>query len=1521
MASPRHNTPPSEATAVSPEVVAMRHTSTQRAKATPRTASHPIADDPLPPPLIVGIGASAGGLEALEALFKHMPTTTGAAFVVVQHLSPDFPSFMDELLARQTTMTIVVVQDGMRPAPDHIYLLPPAKEMEITLDGFVLRDKSSCDSRPSTPINTFFASLAAWYGENAAGVILSGTGTDGASGLEAISAAGGLVIIQLPESAAFDGMPRAAAAACRTAILATVDDMPGVLAAFISGAPLPFEHSGLLTDAIPGGPTPDALQTIFSLLQRHGGLDFRDYKPATIARRIMRRIRLEQHADIEDYARHLRDDPLAVQTLFRDLLIGVTTFFRDEVAFDTLAATVIPEIFRTLGDRGEIRLWVAGCASGEEAYSLGMLLLEAAPQFDFTGRISIFATDVHRLSLDRASAGVYTSDNLRTLSSERLQRFFTPEGEDTYRVVPELRALTLFTQHNILADPPFTRIDLVSCRNLLIYFGVEAQERAIARLHMALRPGGTLFMGASETTGRLHPIFEPVDPRLRIFTKRPDTHGMTAAHLVHPAVIDARRLTTASPQASERQLLRDYDALLQRFAPDGMLVDDRYAVLHFFGNGASYLTQHSGRTDRPVTDMVEGDLRLALSSALQRASTTGEAARFKSVRSPGEDGTRIVDVEVMPIGNKPSEGIHYHVTFLPPHPALIRPLVEPIAAGHGSELLASRVAELEAELAETRSSLRDSIEQIHVTNEELQAANEELLSANEELQATNEELHSINEELYTVNAEFERKNDQLRILGEDYVQLFDTVPIAIVSLDESLRVRRFNAGMSEVFHLQPHDVGRPLQQIASCLVEPDGLFKSLGLGITEGGTHDSEVRLTDGRWCQQRIHAVRNEAGATEHLLLTFMDITHVKHAEALRQEARSLDEVSRNVPGVVFKLHDPHDGDIRVEYVGGGTVELCGLTQESILANPHALLALLAPDVIPRVLAGLAGADKAENAVDIEIPLRCDGDEKWIHLQATPTLARDGGTAWYGVAVDATQRRHDALRMQNAADRYLRILDHAPMLIWRSDTAGACDWFNTTWLEFTGRSMEQEHGYGWAEGVHPDDYDRCVQIYREAFARQQAFEMNYRLKRHDGQYRWLVDCGKPLPDLDGTFSGFIGYCYDITDAINAMESMREAGKRAEEASRIKSEFLANVSHELRTPLNGALGMLQLLELSTLSLEQRQFVTTAIRSGQNLVRLLSDILDLSRIEAGKLVIESIPCDITELVGEVFSTFSLDATGKGITLETAIAPGTPTYVRTDPLRLRQALFNLVGNAVKFTEKGGVRVEISTASMRGDAIVLFCTVRDTGPGIPEDRVESIFQPFTQLDGSYTRRHSGLGLGLGIVCRLMELFGGSIEVETVPDKGTAMSFAIPVGKTRRPPVKKVKEVEDEGGKHALHLLVAEDDAINRLTLTRMLEQLGHSVHAVEDGRQALQALSEQHFDAVFLDIQMPVLDGMATLQAIRTGEVEGLSPSIPVVAVTAHAMQGDRERFMAKGADGYVQKPYDFNALEKVLAIMGR
>lgn len=1521
MAAPRLDISPTAPSGTLPEENAVPRQVDSHRAANGRTGHHPTTHDAVPLPLVVGIGASAGGLEALEALFRHMPTTTGAAFVVIQHLSPDFPSFMDELLARQTVMTIIVVQDGMRPAPDHIYLLPPGKEMEITLDGFVLRDKSSYDNRPSMPINTFFASLAAWYGENAAGVVLSGTGTDGASGLEAISAAGGLVLVQLPESAAFDGMPKAAAAACRTAVLATPDEMPDILAAFISGSPLPFEHPGLPTGPASGGPAPDALQTIFTLLQRHGGLDFRDYKPATIARRIMRRIRLEQHADIEGYARHLRDDPQAVQTLFRDLLIGVTTFFRDEAAFDTLAATVIPELFRRLGDRGEIRLWVAGCASGEEAYSLGMLLLEAAPQFDFTGRISIFATDVHRHSLDRASAGVYTKDSLQALSPRRLQRFFIPEGDETYRVAPELRSLVLFTQHNILADPPFTRVDLVSCRNLLIYFGVDAQERAIARLHMALRPGGVLFMGASETTGRLHPIFEPLDPRLRIFTKRPDTLGMTATHLVHPAVIDAHRLATSSPQPSERQLLRDYDALLQRFAPDGMLVDDRFAVLHFFGNGASYLTQHTGRTDRPITDMVEGDLRLALSSALQRASTTGETARFKSIRVPGNGGDRLVDVEVMPIGNKPSDGKHYHVALQSSHPVLIRPLVEPAATGHGTGLLASRVAELETELAETRSSLRDSIEQVHVTNEELQATNEELLSANEELQATNEELHSINEELYTVNAEFERKNDQLRILGEDYAQLFDTIPIAIASLDESLRVRRFNAGMSAIFHLQPHDVGRPLQQIASCLVEPDNLFKSLALGLSEGGTHDSEARLTDGRWCQQRIHAVRDETGATEHMLLTFMDITHVKHAEAIRQEARSLDEISRNVPGVVFKLCVPRNGNFRVEYVGGGTVELCGLSQEEIKADPHALVALFGPDVVPHILAGISATDGEGTPVDVEIPLHCTGGTKWVHVQATSTPARGGGTEWYGVAVDATERRYDATRMHNAADRYLRILDHAPMLIWRSDTTGACDWFNTTWLDFTGRTMEQEYGYGWAEGVHPDDYDRCVSIYQKAFALQQAFEMNYRLKRHDGQFRWLVDCGKPLPDLDGTFSGFIGYCYDITDAVNALESMCEASKRAEEANRTKSEFLANVSHELRTPLNGALGMLQLLELSPLSPEQRQYVTTAIRSGQNLVRLLSDILDLSRIEAGKLVIEAIPCDIRELVDEVFSTFSLDATGKGITLETTIAPGTPTYVRTDPLRLRQTLFNLVGNAVKFTEKGGVRVEFSTASMRGDAIVLFCTVRDTGPGIPEDRIESIFQPFTQLDGSYTRRHSGLGLGLGIVCRLMELFGGSIEVESAPDMGTAMHFAIPVGKTRRPQGRKVKETEDEGDRHALYLLVAEDDAINRLTLTRMLEQLGHRAHAVEDGSQALQALAEQHFDAVFLDIQMPVLDGMATLQAIRTGQVAGLPPTIPVVAVTAHAMQGDRERFMAKGADAYVQKPYDFTALEKALATLGR
>lgn len=1462
---------------------------------------------------IVGIGASAGGLEALEALFRRMPVDLGVAYVVIQHLSPHFHSFMDELLTRQTAMPVEVVRDGCIPAADHVYVLPPGKQLEIIRERFALHDKPKDGNGLSKPINTFLSSLALARGRNAAGIVLSGTGTDGASGLESLASRGALTLVQQPESASFDGMPRAAAALCYTATIVTPEDMPRAIADFFSAERAP--HAGTTSHL---SDEDEATQGIFSLLQQHGGIDFSNYKPATIERRLLRRLKLERHATLADYAEHLRQDPSAVHKLFHDLLIGVTTFFRDGAAFARLENDIMPLLFSALRGNLEIRAWVAGCATGEEAYSLGMLLLEGASRYEWNGRISIFATDVHRASLEQAAEGLYPRDSISALSPERQQRFFLSEGDGFFRVTPELRSLVLFTPHNLLVDPPFTRVDIASCRNLLIYFKQDAQDKAIARLHTALRQGGTLFMGASETPGRLMSAFEPVDTQACLYRKKPESQNAATAPIMHKGVQEGLRSTPGPSQTMERRLLRDYDGILKKYVPDGMLVDEHHAVLHFFGDGAAYVINHEGRTDRPVTDMLQGDLRLALASALQRASTKGETGMFRGISTNRGREPVIIDLEVTPLCESRYESAHYLITFTPSGPA--RPEAAfaqdgPLECGPGDVI--DRTAELEQELERTRANLRDSIEQIHITNEELQTTNQELLSANEELQVTNEELHSINEELYTVNAEFERKNEQLRVLGDEYAHLIDTVPIAIVSLDDRLRIRRYNAPTSRIFHLQPHDVGRPLQQMASTLTSPDGLFEALHGALTEGRSADTEVLLTDGAWFQQRVHAMRSESGVVESVLLTFTDISGIKREEALRQETRSLDEVSRNVPGMVFKLHEDRHGKLSLAYVSGDVEELLGMPAEGLQKGFAALLSTISAGTMEQLAEQVHTARDREDGLDIEFPLTLNGRDRWIHVRATPSPAPDGTTAWYGVAVDASQRRRDAALLGSAVNRYLRILEHAPMLIWRSDTTGACDWFNATWLDFTGRTMEQELGYGWAEGVHPDDFDRCVAIYQEAFARQQTFEMQYRLRRTDGLYRWIMDCGKPLPDLDGTFSGYIGYCYDITDSVNALESMREAGQRAEEANRIKSEFLANVSHELRTPLNGVLGMLQLLDFTPLVSEQKQFVATAIRSGQNLVRLLSDILDLSRIEAGKLVMEDVPCDITMLIEEVFSTFRIEASNKGIELRPSIAPGTPTYVRTDPLRLRQTLFNLVGNAVKFTERGGVDVEISTASTRGDTIVLFCTVRDTGPGIPDDRVVSIFQPFTQIDGSYTRRHSGLGLGLGIVCRLLELFGGCIEVESDPGAGTAMHFAVPTRRARRPQRSEALPEERQHRRACkLHLLVAEDDAVNRVTLTRMLQQLGHSVRAVEDGSKALEALAEEHFDVVFLDIQMPVLDGIGTMQAIRAGDVEGISTTLPIIAVTAHAMEGDRERFISNGANSYIQKPYDFKTLEKVI-----
>jgi two-component system CheB/CheR fusion protein len=848
----------------------------------PLTQPNVSADPESPPDLhVVGIGASAGGLEALERLFKAMPTRSGLAFVVLQHLSPDFKSLMDELLARHTSLPIRRAEDGMIVEPNHVYLLPPKKEMIISGGRLLLTDKDP-DQDLSLPIDHFFRSLAQDAGRCAIAIVLSGTGSDGSRGIRDIHEAGGLVLVQDEESAKFDGMPRSAIDTGIVDRILQPEAMPTAL----------LEHTSNRSETGPSLARTDleGIDLIFKLLRDEYGIDFSYYKPNTVGRRIERRQTLTHAPDLESYVESLRNDSAELNALYRDLLIGVTRFFRDREAFERLERDVLSGLLSHKQASEEIRVWIAGCATGEEAYSLAILIDERLRLLGRSLNVKIFATDVHRASLEIASAGVYSEEALRDVKPARLERYFQRKA-DGYHVSPELRQMIVFAVHNIIKDAPFTKLDLITCRNLLIYFQPPIQKKVLSLFHFGLKTGGVLFLGPSETPGELAPEFEDLNQHWKIYRKRRDIRLPPDLRLALPA--STGQVRTVPPgvpgQGYDASLLAAYDQLLEKHMPPGLLVNDRRQLVHAFGAASRYLTIRTGRTTADMLDLVHDDLKLPLAGAVQRATKDRVSVVYSGVPLKTGEGEERLKVVVDPILNRHGNLTHLFISLegnaSPSSP------VEPtnIAAEQASR---DFVTSLESELHYTRENLQATVEELETSNEEMQATNEELVASNEELQSTNEELHSVNEELYTVNAEYQKKIAELTELTDDMDNLLRSTEIGTIFLDRQMCIRKFTPQIARAFDLLPQDVGRRIDSF-SHNIRDERLMDDLEEVIATGKPVERDVQDRHGNWLLLRILPYRSHS-ALAGIVLTLIDISILKRTEEnLRRTAEELTQTN----------------------------------------------------------------------------------------------------------------------------------------------------------------------------------------------------------------------------------------------------------------------------------------------------------------------------------------------------------------------------------------------------------------------------------------------------------------------------------------------------------------------------------------------------------------------------------------------------------------------------------------------------
>lgn len=836
------------------------------------------------PLYVVGIGASAGGLESLERLFKEMPLDTNMAFVVIQHLSPDFKSLMDELLARYTELAIHRAEEGMQVEANSIYLIPPKKEMIISNGRLLLTDKDP--KQPLTmPIDRFLRSLAQDCGDRAVGVILSGTGSDGSRGIRDIHNVGGLVICETKETAKFDGMPQAALETGAVDQVMPPESMPKALVNYKDKVPFGDGESG--ADDAP----PEAIDAVFKLLNDSFGIDFSHYKPNTVSRRIQRRLSMVGARTLDQYAETLAHDRDELNSLYKDLLIGVTRFFRDREAFKKLEEVVVPDLVHKAVENDEVRVWVAGCATGEEAYSIAMILheqLEAAGQ---PINVKIFATDVHRTSLDFAGAGVYGDEALGDVAPERLDRYFI-KHQDGYHVVPELRQMIVFATHNVICDAPFTKLDLITCRNMLIYFQPPAQSKALSLFHFGLKTRGWLFLGPSESLGELNDELEVVDAHWKLFRKSrnvrlPHNLELPLAKGLQPTQV--LPIPLPSRGISDTHLVAAYDAILDKYMPPGFLINERRELLHTFGGAERYLTLKGGRPTGDVIDMFDRELRTAVTGAVTRVLRDHKPVTYSGVRVQSGEREEKLRVRVESVKN-PRANISQLMIIMESlgQPAIEQERSETVVEDNDMRRMSQdRINTLEGELRYSKENLQATIEELETSNEEMQATNEELVASNEELQSTNEELQSVNEELYTVNAEYQKKIAELSELTSDMDNLLESTDVGTIFLDRELCIRKFTPQIGQDFHLLPQDIGRSINSFAHNIVHP-GLIDDLKSVVTTGCRIEREVRDRQEEWLYLRILPYRSKVKKVEGVVLTLINITPMKHAQSQLAQAVS---------------------------------------------------------------------------------------------------------------------------------------------------------------------------------------------------------------------------------------------------------------------------------------------------------------------------------------------------------------------------------------------------------------------------------------------------------------------------------------------------------------------------------------------------------------------------------------------------------------------------------------------------------
>jgi two-component system CheB/CheR fusion protein len=1332
---------------------------------------------------VVGVGASAGGLDAFQQLLVDMPGDTGMAFVLIQHLAPMHESLTAELLDRHTAMPVVQVVDEMRVEPNHVYVIPPNRY--LTISGQTLHLTEPIQRRGMrVPIDFFFRSLAEEQHERAIAIVLSGTGTDGTLGVREIKAAGGMVMVQAPETTQFDGMLRSAVGTGVVDYVLPIEKMPDVLTRYVQH----WYVNGTGAPAAVAEKAPDDLNTIVGLLRARIKYDFSCYKKGTLTRRIQRRMGLSHIEDMGEYVELLRQEDEEISALYKDLLIGVTNFFREPQSWQALQKHVVAPLVDEHDDNSAIRVWVPGCATGEEAYSMAMLLSEQLQAADKSCAIQLFASDIDQDALAFARAGIYPETVAADVTPERLRHFFI-KGEHTHRINKEIREAMVFAQQNLIGDPPFSKLDLISCRNLLIYLEPKAQQKILALFHFALRPGGYLFLGGSETIGQQHDLSQTISRKWRIYRRIGPTRLDKIGFPVEAT--DASQLASEMTPETDAPRPRGITALaqqlvLKRFAPACALINRKAEVLYLSGPIDQYLQLPTGEPAPDVMAMARDGLRTKLRSAVHRAIRHQQPVNMAGLRVKRERQYFPVRLTVEPLQQpRQAEGlllISFEETDvdLPtepgaaPEPDSTEPSVPTAVESLPASDHEAVVHQLEDELRTTREDLQSTVEELETSNEEFKAANEEVTSINEELQSTNEELEtskeelqSLNEELQTVNSQLEQKVAEVESTNNDLSNLLASTDIATVFLDRRFCIKRFTPVTTRLFRVVETDVGRPISDFAQNFHDA-ALLTDAQHVLEDLATVEKQVQSEDGRSYIRRIMPYRTEDNRIDGVLIAFVDITDRVRAEQAGQEAQLYAE------GIVATVREPLlvlDAEMRVQSANRSFYATFETTPQNTENRPLHKLGDGQWD-IPRLRELLQQVLAEHRAFeDFEVEHEFPGMGRRTMLLNARAVSRDGDCPDLILLAieDVTVRKQAELQLQSlneqleqrVADRTAEaekrshelaeqqrllhgILDSTGDGVLACDLAGKFLLFNAAGRRLVGVDPADLPVEKWSEhfGLHlPDQATLCPSddlplvraMHGEVVRDQEIFLCNP--KWPEGI--WLSVSANPLHDEGGAVLG--GVCV-----------FRDIGERKRFEQQL-AELTNEERQKVGQQLHDSLGQ-QITGIGMIASSLKKQVGNQSPQAETAGKLESSV-------------EAAQRQLRTLAKGLFPV-AVDAHGLAVALET-LAHETAEmhqlecdFECPDPVPLENnfiatELYLIAREAVHNAAKHGGPSRIVVRLQDHDEILLV--VSDDGKGVPANVEES------------------RGMGIRIMRHRAALVGGTLAIESPPDGGTHVSCSV--------------------------------------------------------------------------------------------------------------------------------------------------